>query len=295
MHPPVRLVAIDVDGTLLPNIGHDIPSRTAHALEAAERAGIHVVIATGRRTAFTVPMLARTKLRADTFLITSNGAVLRTLGGQLIDRSHMAPVVARSLASLLRPYGCMVFTFDRPGDRELVLENLEEAHGRIALWIDANRSSIEVVRPLEDAFPETTDEDRIPIQGMVAGTVAQMRAAEAAIHNSPLAAQCSCARTEYPARDLSILDLLPLGVSKGEALRKLARRLNVDPAEVMAIGDNWNDVEMLEFAGQPVIMGNAAPDLRVHARTLGWRQAPPNDQEGVAVTLDSVLSRLASA
>ena len=72
-------------------------------------------------------------------------------------------------------------------------------------------------------------------------------------------------RTEYPARDLSILDLLPQGVSKGAALKKLAAHLGVDREEVMAIGDNWNDVEMLEWAGQGVLMGNAAVELRAMA------------------------------
>ena len=61
---------------------------------------------------------------------------------------------------------------------------------------------------------------------------------------------CECVRTEYPARDLSILDLLPRGVSKGWALERLARRLGMDRKETMAIGDNWNDVDMLEWAGQ---------------------------------------------
>jgi len=122
-----------------------------------------------------------------------------------------------------------------------------------------------------------------------------MRQAEAAVKASPLAELCSWACTEYPARDLSILDLMPAGVSKGAALQRLADRLGIDRKAVMAIGDNWNDVDMLEFAGQPVVMGNAAPALRTMAKTLGWRQAPRNDQDGVAHTLDYVLSRLAPA
>jgi hydroxymethylpyrimidine pyrophosphatase-like HAD family hydrolase len=63
----------------------------------------------------------------------------------------------------------------------------------------------------------------------------------------------------------------------------------------MAIGDNWNDVDMLEWAGQPVVMGNATAELRALARTSGWKQAPPNDQDGVAVTLENALAKLAAA
>ena len=149
MHPPVRLVAIDMDGTLLPTFAQAISPRTARALKAAQEAGITVAIATGRRTAYTAPLLEGLGLRADTPLITSNGAVIRTLGGESIDRCHLEARVARGLCGLLRPFGAVVFTFDRPGRGELVLEDLEQAHGRIALWVEANRNAIEVVKPLE--------------------------------------------------------------------------------------------------------------------------------------------------
>ena len=75
MHPPVRLVAIDMDGTLLPTLSQTISQRNAQALQAAQEAGITVAIATGRRPAYTVPLLEGLGLRADTPLITSNGAV----------------------------------------------------------------------------------------------------------------------------------------------------------------------------------------------------------------------------
>ena len=294
MHPPVRLVAIDVDGTLLPSVGAAITPRNGRALAAAERAGIRVAIATGRRTAYTAPLLANLGLRAETLLLTSNGAVLRTLGGQVLDRCHMEPHIARALCVLLRPFGCLVFTFDRPNRPELVLEDMQTAQNRIALWIEANRNAIELVRPLEAAFPDSSCVEDYPIQGMVAGSVERMRSAEAALRASPLAPFCQCVRTEYPARDLSILDLLPQGVSKGSALRRLAARLGIDRREVMAIGDNWNDVDMLEWAGQAIVMGNAAAELRALAKTRGWKQAPPNDHDGVAVALEAAVARLAA-
>jgi hypothetical protein len=291
MHPPVRLVAIDMDGTLLPNDAQTVSRRNAQALRAAQQAGITVTIATGRRMAYTVPLLEGLGLRADTPLLTSNGAVIRTLGGQLIDRCHLEARVARGLCALLRPFGAMVFTFDRPGRGELVLEDLEQVHGRIALWVETNRNAIEVFKPLELAFNDGED----PIQGMVAGHLSRMREAEQALKASEWSGSCECVRTEYPARDLSILDLLPRGVSKGWALEQLAARLGVDRKETMAIGDNWNDVAMLKWAGQGVMMGNAAGELRAMAKTRGWRQAPPNDEDGVAVVLEATLKKLTAA
>jgi Cof subfamily protein (haloacid dehalogenase superfamily) len=291
MHPAVRLVAIDMDGTLLPTFSQTISPRNARALKAAQEAGITVAIATGRRTAYTAPLLDGLGLRADMPLITSNGAVTRSLGGDPIDRSQLEARVGRGLCGLLRPFGTLVFTFDRPGVGELVLEDLDGAQGRIALWVEANRNAIEVVKPLERALEDGND----PIQGMVTGGISKMRKAEAALRTSEWNGLCEAVRTEYSARDLSILDLLPPGVSKGWALERLATRLGVGRKETMAIGDNWNDVDMLEWAGQSVLMGNAAHDLRTMAKMRGWRQAPPNDEDGVAVVLEAAMARRASA
>ena len=280
-----------MDGTLLATFAQEVSRRNSQAIRAAQAAGITVVIATGRRTAYTTPLLAGMGLRANTPLITSNGAVTRTLDGQAIDHCHLRANVARELCGILRPFGTLVFTFDRVGKGELVLEDLEQAHARIEIWVEANRKAIEVVKPLEMALSDGED----PIQGMVTGSLDKMKLAEAALRASQWHAFCECVRTEYPARDLSILDLLPPGVSKGWALERLAARLGIDRLETMAIGDNWNDVDMLRWAGQAVLMGNAAHELKNLAKLNGWKQAPVNDQDGVAFILEAEVARLAAS
>jgi hydroxymethylpyrimidine pyrophosphatase-like HAD family hydrolase len=97
-------------------------------------------------------------------------------------------------------------------------------------------------------------------------------------------------RTEYPARDLSILDILPAGCSKGAAILSLAAAHSIDPTQILAIGDNWNDVSMLEIAGSAVLMANAPPDLKLFAASRGWPIAPPNSADGVAHTIESALA-----
>ena len=288
MHAPVRLAAIDMDGTLLPSSGYEISRRNLKALRAAQEAGIEVVIATGRRAAFTAPLLEDLGLRADMPMITSNGAVTRTLGGEPIDRWTLDVDVARGLCGLLRGFGALVFTFDQPGRGELVLEDLDLAQGRMELWVEANRDAIEVVNPLEEIFSTRG----APIQGMVAGPAGRMREAEIAIEASPWSSRCECQRTEYPARDLAILDLLPLGISKAAALERLAGRLGIGRHQTLAIGDNWNDIGMLEWVGQAFIMGNASRELRCIAKVRGWKQAPSNDRNGVAVVLEQAVARL---
>src|SRR6185437_12274725 len=128
--------------------------------------------------------------------------------------------------------------------------------------------------PLEQIFSSRG----APIQGMVAGPAGRMREAEKAFQASQWSNRCECLRTEYPARDLAILDLLPLGISKAAALERLAGRLGIGRYQTLAIGDNWNDVGMLEWVGQAFIMGNASRELRSIAKVRGWKQAPSNDR-----------------
>ena len=184
-----------------------------------------------------------------------------------------------------------MFTFDREGPGELVLESIAALHARVSLWVDANRPWIREVRPLERAF----DDGEAPVQGMVCGGVDEMRRAEERLAESALAAQVAMHRTEYPSRDLTILDILPPGCSKGAALRKLAKLRGLAVEDILAIGDNWNDLEMLEFAGRAVVVANGAPDLVDLARRRHWEVAPANDEDGVAQVIDGILQPLEAA
>lgn len=281
-----RLIAIDIDGTLLPSAGTVISARNQRALREAQAAGIQVVIATGRRQAYATPLLRPVGLSPETVLITSNGTIIRTLGGRPIDRFFLPVETARALCPALRRFGgTTVFTFDREGPGELVIESYHQLHSRIAAWVEANRPWITEIAPLERAF----DSNEPPVQGMVCGTVSHMREAEEWLTSGELSRMIEVHRTEYPLRDLAILDILPPGCSKGVALRRLAQSLGVVPADIMAIGDNFNDLEMLEFAGHPVVMANAAPDLVHLARKRGWLIAPVNDEDGVAHIVESAL------
>ncbi len=87
-------------------------------------------------------------------------------------------------------------------------------------------------------------------------------------------------------RDLSIVDVLKEGCSKGHALERWANYRGIAREQVMAIGDNYNDIEMLAFAGLPFIMGNASEELR---RRNGWAVTLPNDQSGVAAAIEQVM------
>lgn len=283
---PVQMIAIDIDGTLLPSSGAKISQRTIQALRSAEAAGLEIVIATGRRHAYALPLLEPAGLSAETVAISSNGVITRTFAGETTDRALLAPEVARALCGLLRPYGDLVFTFDRTGPGELVIESLDQLHRRIAAWVDGNRESIQVVSPLELAFDHS---DGSPLQGMVCGALDAMREAQALLTAGEYALGVETHRTEYPARELSILDVLPAGCSKGAALARLAAQRGIDAARVMAIGDNFNDVEMLAWAGHAVVMANSAPGVLAMAEEHGWRITSSNDEDGAALAIESAI------
>ncbi len=289
---PVALVAFDIDGTLMPSVGTSMTDRTMRTLREAVAAGIEVVIATGRRAAYALPLLEPIGLPPETVLIASNGATTRDFAGRVMDRFFLSLETSRRLCAELRPFGgTMVFTFEKEGPGELVLESLDRLHDRIALWVDANLPYIEQVDPLEHVF----DRGEPAIQGMICGTVEQMAAAERHLRTTPFASEIEMHRTEYAERDLSILDILPLGCNKGVALARLAERRGVAREAVMAVGDNWNDLEMLRWAGQPVLMRNASPALREEAQRAGWRMSPStNDEDGAVRLLEAALESRAA-
>ena len=297
----VRLVVVDMDGTLLDGDSKVSP-RALQAIAAAERAGMHFVIATGRRHSYAMKVLRELPVTPDNVMITSNGAVVRTVDSKLMETTHLPISTARWLLEHMSEYrNAMVLTFDRVGmDGDdargaLVVEELEDLHRSIDRWMTVNAPYIEFVRPMERAL-----EGDAPIQMMICGTVERMRRAEERLLEDPRVVavgrpsrpetEVQLARTEYPERDLSIVDILPAGCSKGAAVLRFAASQGIDPGEMMAIGDNWNDLSMLEVVGFPVVMENAPEDFLEVARTRGWFVGPRNTEDGVARVVEAVLA-----
>jgi hydroxymethylpyrimidine pyrophosphatase-like HAD family hydrolase len=172
-------------------------------------------------------------------------------------------------------------------------------HPRHGRFFRLSRPFISEIEPLEDALTED------PIQVMFTGGCTEMRRLSEALSNRHLPtrtvadglsavasaeADVSVALTEYVHRDFSLVDVLRAGCSKGAALAELARQRGIDRRQVLAIGDNLNDVQMLEFAGHPVLMANALPELKAR----GWDVTASNDEAGVARAIETLVLRKAS-
>jgi Cof subfamily protein (haloacid dehalogenase superfamily) len=273
---PIRLIATDIDGTLL-NPQFQISPDDLAALRRAHAAGIEVVLVTGRRHAFAMPIAQQ--LGFDLWLISSNGAVTRSLAGETFHRDLMPAEICRQLCAAMQEFrGNTVLTFDKETKGAIVLEHLDELNASIRRWLEKNMAYIEFVVPIENSLVAD------PVQTMFCGSMARMSQALRVLENSGMENRITVLRTEYPERDLSMIDVLNTGCSKGHALERWAAHRGFHRDQVMAIGDNHNDVEMLEFAGHPVIMGNACEELR----SRGWSQTLSNDQRGVAAAVAEV-------
>jgi Cof subfamily protein (haloacid dehalogenase superfamily) len=274
---PIRLVAIDIDGTLLDSKAQ-IPQANLDALRRAHEAGIEIVLVTGRRHKFALPVAE--SLGFSLWIISSNGAVTRSIDGERFHHDLMPLSTAAKLCRHMRKYrNHMIITFDREGAGAIVCENHELLYGVIQRWMEKNAPYIEYVSPIESALTED------PIQAMFCGPVETMQRAQQQLIDCEFANEFTVLRTQYDLRDLSIVDILNAGCSKGHALERWANYRGIADSEVMAIGDNYNDIEMLNFAGHPVIMGNAADDLK----RPGWAITRHNDDNGVAAAVEQVL------
>jgi Cof subfamily protein (haloacid dehalogenase superfamily) len=275
---PIRLLAIDIDGTLL-NSQFQIPAANLDALRRAQEAGVEIILVTGRRHTFALPIAQQ--LGFDLYLISSNGAVTRSLDGELFHRDLLPVGTARELVAAMREYrGNTVLTFDTETKGALVLERMDELTGSIQRWLEKNMQFIDFVVPIEKALVSD------PVQAMFCGSIERMRGALQVLASCGVADRITVLRTEYPVRDLCIVDVLNQGCSKGHAVERWATYRGICREQVMAIGDNYNDIEMLEFAGIPVIMGNASPELRGR----GWMVTGLHDEAGVATAVEQVLS-----
>ena len=275
----VRLIALDIDGTLLDS-RWKLPEANRAAICEAARRGIEVALVTGRRYDFALPV-AR-DLGCPLTMIVNNGGMIRTSSGETRLRHLLPADVARGVLEMAAPWraGAAVI-FDRPRENQLMLEKLEATDSLRYAYYSRNLEFIGFALPLESCLTED------PLQVMYSGTLKEMAEAESRLAASVLAGRFRLAATRYAARDFAMLDVLPPGSTKGAALAEWAERQGFPREDILAIGDNHNDLEMLHFAGIPVVMGNSVPELK----TYGWHETHSNDEGGVAAAIERFALR----
>ena len=263
--PRRRLIALDVDGTIITHGGH-LDARVHAAITACVSNGHHVVIATGRSVVATMPVLARLGI-AHGYAVCSNGAVTLRIDPR-------------------RPKGYKILekvTFDPRPALTLLRDELPEA---LVAVEDLGRGFM-----VSSPFPDGElmgDQRVVPWDVLIAkrATRVTLRMPDA----EPDAFMAHIERiglheVSYAVGWTAWLDINPEGVSKGSALEQLRRRLQVEPCDTVAVGDQRNDIEMLQWAARGVAMGNAPEQVQPIADEVTGTV----EEAGLATILESVL------
>lgn len=283
----IKLLALDLDGTTLNSSGQ-IPDANRAAIRSAEERGVLVTIATGRRFRDAQPVGIDLELNAP--LITHNGALLKyadsleTVAYSLLSNETSLEIVKAgkifggdALVST-DPHGLGNLLYDRVSDDNIPLQRYirwsKGLHGERA------DNSVEHVASLEDIICE---HDVVHIS--FSGNCRAMLDLESSLR-AALGDGVTILATIYTHLDFTLLDILPPDASKGHGLAKLAEINGFAPENVMAMGDNFNDLEMLEYAGTAVVMGNADPSLLERGE---FYTTVSNDEDGVAVAIERFI------
>jgi Cof subfamily protein (haloacid dehalogenase superfamily) len=279
----IRLVALDLDGTLLDSRGELTPRNRA-SIDAARERGVSVALVTGRRFRDARPLAL--ELGLDVPVIAHNGALtkhahtLETVCAVLmpVETAHAVVRVGRAHAA------DALVSDDHLGAGILVYDQLSPGNTALARYIAWSRRVVgedaaEAIRRVP-SLEEYLDHD--PLHIAFSGGCAEMERL-ADVMRRELGETVRLLLTLYPKMDFALLDVLHPSASKGAGLAAVAAEQGLTREEVMAVGDNFNDLEMLEWAGTGVLMGNADPALSERG---DFYNTGTNDEDGVAAAIE---------
>lgn len=262
----IKLIAIDIDDTLL-NSQSKITDQTKTALQEASRKGIKIVLCSGRPLAGVSPYLNELGISGDEqYVITYNGALVETVSGKIIARSTLDNDTYRKIASYATvnkmPYYVLdddsnVYTSDHDINRITVVQAWENSAGIFVRTPDELDDDFEIAKAAIVGEKEQLDQFEQPVKKQFSEDYYVVRSAE------------------------NFLEIMHQDVNKGNGLRKLAQSLHIDPEEIMAIGDEQNDIPMFKFAGTAVAMGNGSKLAKSHADYV----TDSNENDGIAKIL----------
>ncbi len=284
----IRLLALDLDGTTLNSHGK-VTDANRSAIRAAEEKGVLVTIATGRRFRDARPIGLELGLNAP--LITHNGALIKyadsqeTVACDLLstETSHEIVRVGKAFGGdalvSTDPHCSGTLLYDRISEDNIPLKKYlrwsENLHGG-----KAGREGVRHVPSLEDILHKQQI-----VHISFSGGCGPMGELEDVLRDE-LGTSVTLLATIYQALDFTLIDILPPEASKGHGAAKLAGINGLLPDNVMVIGDNFNDLEMLQYAGTPVVMGNADPSLLEMGE---FYTTLSNDESGVAAAIERFI------
>ncbi|HEX8118823.1 MAG TPA: HAD family hydrolase [Pyrinomonadaceae bacterium] len=289
----IRLIALDLDGTLLDSRGR-VPERNRAAIDEARARGVGVALVTGRRFRDARPLAL--ELGLDVPVIAHNGALTKHAHSLETVSATLMPVeAARAVVRIGRVHGAdALVSDDHVGAGLLVYDHVSPGNTALVKYIEWSRRVVGEDAAAAIRRVESLDEylDHDPLHVAFSGGCAAMERLSG-VMKEELGGAVRLLLTLYPKMDFALLDVLHPEASKGAGLAAVAAEQGLTREEVLAVGDNFNDLEMLEWAGTGVLMGNADPGLRAAGR---FHSTAANDDAGVAEAIERfVLEEVASS
>lgn len=279
---PIRLLALDIDGTLL-NPRGEITPRTRAALDEARALGVLVALVTGRRFSSARPVIEELGLEVP--LVSHNGALTKNVSNlEAIGFHPLDTETARDVVRIGREHGIDMICCDDPhGVGVMIIEHISAGNRALHRYLSRYQDSVRTVDDLLEYL------DHPPIQIMFSGRCDPLD--EFAAHlEREVGGRTQLFKTRYRSIDLTILDAICASASKGESVGEIARRYGIEDAEIMAVGDNHNDLTMLRRAGLGVVMANAEDELKA----LGFALTASNEDDGVAIAIEKHILKKGS-
>lgn len=276
----VRLIAVDIDGTLVDSQSR-ITRANRTAIRKALELGVAVVLVTGRRFRTSAPV-AR-ELGLDLPIVCHNGALIRHGITGLVDYHRTLPTeAARAAASIALELGVEpIAHYALHGEGRAVVERSPRHRSSwVSDWIARNADVVDEVDDIRAALAEEPTALTLPLpprQGMWLQGLLQRT----------LAGSVQVFEASYPHLGLTFLDVVHPECSKATALQLVAGRLGISSSEVMAVGDNYNDLPILAYAGISVVMGNAPDELKRSC----FHVTLSNDEDGLAAAIEAFVLR----
>jgi hypothetical protein len=276
---PVRLLALDIDGTLVTARG-EITPRVRASLEAARARGVIVALVTGRRFGSARMLVQELELSLSVPLISHNGALtkevetLETIGYHPLDVG-----IARQVIRIGRECRVDLIVCDDPvGTGTMVMEGISAENRALHGYLKKYRDSVVEVSDLLEYL------DHDPIQIMFSGRCDPIDEFAAELEKL-MGERIQLFKTRYRKFDLTILDAISTMASKGAGVAEIARAHGIAREEIMAVGDNHNDLTMLRYAGLGVVMGNAEEEMK----QAGFALTSSNEEDGVAEAIERFI------
>lgn len=264
-HKKYLLVAVDVDGTLIEN-EMTISPRVMETVRMARRNGTEFTLATGRAHFSAVRFAKQLDLTAP--LITFGGGMIQDpSNGKIYFRKALYPEIAKKAYELLSSIGLHVHIHNDEG----VHASEERDEIRIYHSITNNPVKITDIKPLLDKGPMKLLAISDDLDLLKKGELLLM---------DKMPDSISIARS-LP----NFVEVVDINVSKGTALEWLARHLNIKREEVIAIGDSYNDISMIRYAGLGIATAQSPEELKYHANAI----CPGPENDGVAWVLENFI------